>query len=84
MTRAWFTKGIARVLDYCAQQPTAVFCCEAKPEECHRHHLISVHLLETHPECEVLHILSTGQAIKANHIHLSVDGIPPEQLGFAF
>ncbi len=84
MTRAWFTKGIERLLAHAAAGPTAILCSEAKPEECHRHHLIAVHLLETQPESEVLHILSSGDAIKASQIHLSVDGIPPEQLGFTF
>jgi uncharacterized protein (DUF488 family) len=84
MTRPWFAKGIAQLLEECRAGRTAIMCSEAKPQECHRHHLIAVHLLETEPECEVLHILSTGDVIKASQIHLSVDGIPPEQLGFAF
>ncbi len=84
MQRPWFAKGIARVLALCAEGPTVVLCSESKPEECHRHHLIAVHLLETRPDVEVFHILSSGDAIKANQIHLSVDGLPPEQLGFAF
>lgn len=84
MDRPWFAKGVARMLAYCATGPTVILCSEARPEECHRHHLIAVHLLETQPSCEVLHILSTGEVIKANQIHLSVDGIPPEQLGFDF
>ena len=84
MARPWFAKGIARLLAQCAQGPTVIMCSEAHPQECHRHHLVALHLLETHPECEVLHILSTGDAIKATQIHLSVDGIPPEQLGFQF
>ncbi len=84
MARPWFAKGIARLLAQCAQGTTVIMCSEARPEECHRHHLIALHLLETQPECEVLHILPGGAAIKAAQIHLSVDGVPPEQLGFQF
>jgi uncharacterized protein (DUF488 family) len=73
MTRPWFLKGIARVLEIAASQTVAVLCSEEDPAQCHRHHLIARYILANHPEIDVRHVRGDGTVFGAGTILKSVD-----------
>ncbi|MCL4506032.1 MAG: DUF488 domain-containing protein [Chloroflexi bacterium] len=80
MKRAWFIKGIERLLELADEQTTAIMCSEEDPSQCHRHHLIARYLLKAHPEVTVRHIRGDGTVFRAEFLHGSVDSKPmPEQ-----
>ena len=54
-----FVVGIQRLIDAASKKKTAVMCSEARPERCHRKHIIGRHLVNR--GWEVLHILRTGE-----------------------
>ena len=45
-TRPWYRRGLERLVEIAASQPTAIMCSEEDPRRCHRHHLIARSLLE--------------------------------------
>jgi uncharacterized protein (DUF488 family) len=73
MKRAWFVRGIARLLEMADEHTTAIMCSEENPAECHRHHLIAQYLIENHPEVEVRHIRGDGIIFSARSIRESVE-----------
>lgn len=73
MKRAWFIRGIERLVEMADEHTTAIMCSEENPAECHRHHLIAQFLMENHPEVEVRHIRGDGTIFGARSIRESVD-----------
>lgn len=73
MKRDWFLKGVARLLEIADEVTTAIMCSEEDPAECHRHHLITKHLLQAHPEVKVMHIRGDGTIFSAASLRASVD-----------
>lgn len=53
-----FVVGIQRLIDSASKKITAVMCSEARPERCHRKHIIGKHLVNR--GWEVIHILRDG------------------------
>lgn len=80
MKRAWFVRGIERLLELADERSTAIMCSEENPVECHRHHLIAQYLFETHPDVDVRHIRGDGMVFSARSIHESVDKPSAEQM----
>jgi uncharacterized protein (DUF488 family) len=80
MERAWFRKGIARLLELADEQTTAIFCSEEDPAQCHRHHLIAKYLMQNHPDVSVRHVRGDGSVYSAAAITVSVDDVDAEQL----
>ena len=72
MEKPWFQKGIARLLELADEQTTAIMCSEEDPAQCHRHHLIALHLMQAHPEVSVRHIRGDGTVFGAAAIKQSV------------
>ncbi len=67
MNRAWYQKGIARLVEIAGTQRTVIMCSEEDPNDCHRHHLITQTLL---PQgISVYHIRHTGTVEEAQVIH---------------
>lgn len=80
MKRAWFIKGINRLLELADKQATVIMCSEENPAECHRHHLIAKYLMAEHPEVDVRHIRGDGTVFGARSLQTSVDKPLAEQL----
>lgn len=72
MKRDWFRRGIERLLEMADQHTTAVMCSEENPAECHRHYLIALFLLETHPEVDVRHVRGDGNIFSARSLRESL------------
>jgi len=68
MKKAWFLAAIQRLLVLAREEPTAIFCSEENPANCHRHHLIACHLSAEHPDVEVEHIRGDGTILAARSI----------------
>jgi uncharacterized protein (DUF488 family) len=73
MKRAWFIKGIDRLLEMADEQSTAVLCSEENPAQCHRHHLIARYIMAQHPDVKVRHIRGDGTEYGAETLLGSVD-----------
>jgi uncharacterized protein (DUF488 family) len=68
MQRPWFADGIHRLLQLAQTIPTAVLCAEEDPAHCHRHHLISVYILQNHPGWQVVHLRGDGSQVDATSL----------------
>ncbi|WP_298723894.1 DUF488 domain-containing protein [uncultured Ferrovibrio sp.] len=53
-----FQAGVAELISWAAEQPTAIMCAERDPRQCHRTHLVTPALLGCH--VDVQHILVDG------------------------
>lgn len=53
-----FVVGIQRLIDSAKKKKTVILCSEARPEKCHRKHIIGRHLVNR--GWEVIHILRDG------------------------
>jgi uncharacterized protein (DUF488 family) len=54
----WFRKGLERLIEIAAIEPTAIMCSEEDPAKCHRHHLIAKALVDR--GVDVRHIRKDG------------------------
>jgi uncharacterized protein (DUF488 family) len=80
MKRAWFLRGMDRLLELADERTTVIMCSEENPAECHRHHLIAQFLCETHPEVDVRHIRGDGTVYSARAVRESVNKPSVEQM----
>ena len=80
--RPWFLNGIQQLLETASLHTTCILCSEEDPAKCHRHHLISSHLMATHPEVNILHIRGDGNLVDAKSILNSPNKPDAEQLSF--
>jgi uncharacterized protein (DUF488 family) len=65
MRKAWFKKGIERLIALAEEQTTTILCSEEDPAQCHRHHLIVRYLFEAYPDVTVQHIRGDGKKFNA-------------------
>jgi uncharacterized protein (DUF488 family) len=79
MKRTWFIKGIERLVQLADEQTTCILCSEEDPAQCHRHHLISKYLLQSHPEVNIQHIRGNGLVFSAASLLVSVEAPNAEQ-----
>lgn len=79
MKRDWFQKGVKRLLELASTDVTAIMCAEENPAECHRHHLISVFIMENYPEFDVRHIRGDGTIFGAGSIRISLESTNVDQ-----
>lgn len=54
-----FVVGIQKLIDSAKKKRTVILCSEARPEKCHRKHIIGRHLVNR--GWEVIHILRDGE-----------------------
>lgn len=80
MRRAWFIKGIHRLLEIAEERRTAVMCSEEDPAACHRHHLIAKFLLRELPGLSIQHVRGDGQLVNAASLHAAVEDEQGQQL----
>lgn len=72
--RAWYRRGIDRLVEVAGEQRTAMMCSEEDPARCHRHHLIAQSLLAL--GIEVQHLRKGGSVESAPRLARQLSLLP--------